>query len=146
MATDISIAEVSWEQHAEQLGQIREVVFVLEQHVPREIEWDGADTGCRHFLATDAQGKTIGCSRLMPDGQIGRMAVLREHRSKGIGALLLEAAVASARSVGMTQVYLHAQTHALEFYQKNGFAVTGEEFVEAGIPHVNMIQKLVGQA
>ncbi len=146
MTTQINIAEVDWQQHSEQLGQIREVVFVVEQNVPREIEWDGADARCRHFLATDETGKNIGCSRLMPDGQIGRMAVLREYRSRGVGALLLEAAVASAKSEGFSQVYLHAQTHALSFYQKNGFAVAGDEFEEAGIPHVNMIQNLAGPA
>ncbi|MBT7371169.1 MAG: GNAT family N-acetyltransferase, partial [Gammaproteobacteria bacterium] len=108
----------------------------------QEEEWDGKDDDSWHWLATDSSDIPIGTCRLLPDGQVGRMAVLSSHRGHGIGAALLEAAVEKARHLGMPEVYLHAQTHALGFYEKLGFTPDGEEFMEAGIPHYHMIQKL----
>lgn len=137
---------VPWHSHAHTLRQIREIVFIIEQKVPREEEWDDQDEGAEHFIAEDQQGRAVGCARLLPTGQIGRMAVLREQRGSGIGRRLLEAALDAARARGMREVFLHAQTHAIEFYRKSGFIAHGDEFMEAGIPHREMMQTLAPSA
>ena len=138
--SDIIVAEVAWASHAVSLRRVREIVFIEEQHVPRAEEWDGQDEGARHFLATYPTGQPCGCARLLPSGQIGRMAVLTELRGLGLGMRLLQAAMHAARADGLHQVFLHAQTHALQFYRKAGFVAHGEEFMEAGIPHREMVR------
>lgn len=134
----VHIAPVSWDSHRDALRRIRERVFIEEQQVPRDIEWDGADEACRHFLALTEAGQAVGCARLMPSGQIGRMAVLSEHRGTGLGRRLLAEAIEEAKRLGMRKVHLHAQSHATEFYRKAGFLPVGGEFMEAGIPHQAM--------
>jgi predicted GNAT family N-acyltransferase len=121
---------------------IRETVFVAEQGVAREIELDDWDERCEHALAYDAGGRPVGTGRLLPDGHIGRMAVLRESRGQGVGGAVLEALIERARARGMRCVALNAQTHAAPFYARYGFAVAGETFMEAGIPHVAMERNL----
>ncbi|MBO6656255.1 MAG: GNAT family N-acetyltransferase [Pseudomonadales bacterium] len=137
-----NIREADWAADGKQLSHIRRLVFIVEQEVPQEEEWDGRDDESWHWIATDSSDVPIGTARLLPDGQIGRMAVLSEHRKHGVGAALLEQAVEKARHLGFEQVYLNAQTHALGFYERSGFVLEGEEFMEAGIPHVRMTQTL----
>jgi predicted GNAT family N-acyltransferase len=122
---------------------IRQEVFVEEQKVPRELEWDEWDARSDHAVAYDAQGRAIGTARLLPDGRIGRMAVLKECRGRGIGAALLEAMLDRARERSMARATLHAQTRAAGFYRRFGFSERGGEFLEAGIPHVEMTLELV---
>ncbi len=135
---EIHVIPAEWSRHREQLRAVRERVFIEEQKVPRELEWDGEDEVSRHFLALDDSGRAVGCARLLPSGQIGRMAVLPEHRGRGLGARLLRAAVEDAERQGMRKVFLHAQIHAAGFYLKAGFLPVGGEFMEAGIPHQSM--------
>lgn len=130
--------EVPWATHAGVLGAVRREVFVVEQHVPEDLEWDGLDPGCRHALATDAAGRAIGTGRLLPDGHIGRMAVLASWRGRGVGGALLARLVAIARARGDAVAVLNAQTHAVGFYRRAGFEVSSAEFMDAGIPHVEM--------
>ena len=137
----IHVREVRWEQHGDALTSVRRTVFVLEQGVDESEEWDGADPDCRHFIAEDDEGRPIGTARLMPSGQIGRMAVLAPWRGRGIGARLLESAVEAARRASYQSVFLHAQSHAVGFYERAGFEVTGEPFMEAGIEHRAMVLK-----
>ncbi len=132
---EVHVIEVDWPAYAARLRRIRTVVFVDEQKVPEHEEWDGLDDNACHFLALDSAGRDLGCARLLPTGQIGRMAVLAPERGKGIGEQLLTAAVAKAVSLGMNEAFLHAQTHAIGFYQRGGFVASGDEFVEAGISH-----------
>jgi len=132
------VEEVTWAAAAERLAAVRRDVFVLEQAVPEELEWDGLDVDCRHVMATDVRGIAIGTGRLLPDGHIGRMAVVRSWRGKGVGRALLAKLVELARQRGDRTVALHAQTHAIGFYRRAGFEVSGDEFMEAGIPHVEM--------
>lgn len=134
----VEVVTVSWDTHKDALRRIREVVFIDEQQVPREIEWDGADDDASHFLAVDESGELLGCARLLPGGQIGRMAVLAGHRGRGLGQRLLTAAIEQARRQGLREVHLHAQTHAAGFYRKAGFLPDGGTFMEAGIPHQAM--------
>lgn len=134
----IHVVPVSWSTHEVQLKSVRDIVFVKEQGVPREVEWDGQDQDAEHFLAVNEAGQAIGCARLLASGQIGRMAVVTEHRKRGIGRRLLEAALEAAKQSQMSRVFLHAQRDAVEFYRKAGFLPSGAEFMEAGIPHLAM--------
>jgi len=134
----ILVAVAPWRQWEAQLRRVRQRVFTVEQGVPAEVDVDGTDPTCMHFVAQDARGTVLGTARLMPTGQIGRMAVLEEHRKHGIGRRLLDMAVAEARRLDMQHVFLHAQCHAKGFYEKSGFVAHGAEFEEAGIPHVEM--------
>lgn len=143
MTASIEIHEGSWAELGTQASEIRRVVFIVEQQVPLEEEWDGRDDSCRHFLAT-RDDTALGTARLLPDGHIGRVAVLREARGLGIGVALMQAAIASARRLGHAQVELAAQTHALAFYENLGFTAFGEVFMDAGIPHRNMRLSLQG--
>lgn len=121
---------------------VRESVFVGEQGVPLELEWDEWDEPSEHAIAFDAQGRAIGTARLLPRGAIGRMAVLKDWRGQGVGSCLLEAVLGRARHRSLVRVTLHAQTHAAGFYRRFGFSERGEEFFEAGIPHVEMMLSL----
>lgn len=129
---------VDWREAAPALSRIRTTVFVGEQKVPPEIEIDGRDPQCAHALAESGDGEAIGTGRLLPDGRIGRMAVLAPWRNRGVGSALLEALMAQARERGLREVYLHAQSGARDFYARHGFVVEGGEYLEAGIPHVGM--------
>ncbi|MBX3671834.1 MAG: GNAT family N-acetyltransferase [Burkholderiales bacterium] len=129
---------VDWREASGTLSAIRTTVFVGEQGVPPEIEIDGRDPGCAHVVAESDSGGAVGTGRLMPEGRIGRMAVLAAWRGRGVGAAMLEALVAEAKRRGFRETYLHAQAHAKDFYARHGFVVEGEEYLEAGIPHVLM--------
>jgi predicted GNAT family N-acyltransferase len=142
MNARVSIRILPWQSARAEAQRVRETVFVVEQGVPPEIELDEWDERCDHALAYDAAGHVIGTGRLLPDGHVGRMAVLREARGQGVGARLLEALIERARTRGMGRVVLNAQTHAVPFYARFGFAVEGATFMEAGIPHVTMARDL----
>ena len=121
--------------HMSELRAIRETVFMKEQNVPKDEEWDGQDEASWHYLAKADGNETIGCARLMRSGQIGRMAVLKEHRGLGVGELLLNSVVNQARELNMNPIFLHAQTYAVGFYERAGFRAHGDEFMDANIPH-----------
>lgn len=136
-----SVAVVDWQTHASQLQRVRKQVFVDEQQVPLDEEWDNRDSEAWHILATDNNGEPIGTGRLLRNGQIGRMAVLKAFRGQGLGAAILQCALQCARDNQLSRVFLHAQTHAIPFYGKYGFIAEGDEFMDAGIPHQNMVHK-----
>lgn len=138
----VDIRLLSWDDAREEASRIRFTVFVEEQKVPAEIELDEHDAACLHALATDAAGRVVGTGRLLPDGHIGRMAVLREWRGRGAGGALLEHLVARARAHGHALARLNAQVHAIPFYEAHGFAACGDVFDEAGIPHRAMSRPL----
>ena len=142
MNADFSLRVAAWPDDEPTLRAIRHEVFVVEQHVPEDLEWDGIDAACGHVLALDRDGRPIGCGRLLPDGHIGRMAVVAEWRGRGVGTALLAELVALARAAGHARVALNAQTHAMPFYARCGFAPCGEEYEEAGIPHRAMERRL----
>jgi|TARA_B110000196_G_C21068390_1_gene626148 predicted GNAT family N-acyltransferase len=143
MSSDLNIRkfdirEAGWETDGDVLQDIRRRVFIIEQHVPKDEEWDGQDEKGWHFIATEKDDVPIGTARLLPSGQIGRMAVLEEYRRHGVGRALLEQAIEKARHLGMQDLFLHVQLHALHFYEAVGFSLEGEEFIEAGIAHRKM--------
>ena len=117
------------------LRQVRETGFVQEQRVPRAIELDALDPQCFHVIAEDDAGHAIGTGRLTPDRRIGRMAVVPDWRSRGVGGAMLHALLRQARANGWNAVSLHAQAAAIAFYRRHGFAAHGERFMEAGIEH-----------
>lgn len=136
------IRVVDWGVEKERLLSVRHEVFVIEQKVAEELEIDGLDGDCVQVLAEDADGRPIGTARLMPEGRIGRVAVLAGWRRCGVGAGLVATLEGEARRRGMARLVLHSQTWTIPFYQSIGFAlVDGEEFFEAGIPHRVMEKK-----
>lgn len=135
---NFSVSMVSWGQAEADLRRLRETVFMREQGVTAELEWDGLDDQCRHALARDEAGQAIGCGRLLPDGHIGRMAVLKHWRGRKVGSAIMAALLEEAQACGLRQLALDAQTHAVPFYRRFGFEETGEEFMDAGMPHIRM--------
>lgn len=142
MAATFTITILPWDKALALARPVREKVFIVEQNVPRELEWDEWDERSDHAVANDATGHVVGTARLLPDGRIGRMAVLREWRGRGVGTALMEAMIERAREYSMPQVRLYAQTHAAGFYRRFGFSERGGEFLEAGIPHFEMTLEL----
>jgi predicted GNAT family N-acyltransferase len=128
---------MSWEKARVLAAPIRFTVFVEEQGVPREIELDEHDAASIHVVAFE-DGKPVATGRLLPDGHIGRMAVLKDWRRRGVGALMLKALVQRAKERGDTQVVLSAQVQAVPFYREHGFVAEGNVYMEAGIPHQDM--------
>lgn len=138
MADPWTILLADWPAVRDEASSIRFLVFVEEQKVPAELELDAWDPQCLHALARDASGAAVATGRLLPDGHIGRMAVLPEARSRGAGSLVLRALMTAARERGHAEVVLSAQTHAMGFYERHGYLAEGEEYDDCGIPHVDM--------
>jgi len=128
------IRQADWGRDGASLRQVRERVFIVEQHVTPELEWDDNDADALHLLAEDRDGCPIGTARLLAGGHIGRMAVLEPWRKRGVGSALLRELL----RLNDGPARLYAQTTAIGFYQRFGFVVEGEEFMDAGIPHRRM--------
>lgn len=137
----LRIVLLPWEQARQHAAPIRFTVFVEEQGVPREIELDEMDGACVHAVAFEGEN-AVGTGRLLPNGHIGRMAVLRQWRGRGVGSRMLEHLIEEARSRGDREVALSAQVHAAGFYRAHGFVEEGGEYLEAGIPHQQMRRAL----
>ncbi len=138
----VRVELMSWEQAQPVAGPLRFAIFVGEQNVPSGIELDDMDAKCMHAVAYDVDNKAIGTGRLLPDGHIGRMAVVKEWRRRGIGAEIMAALMAEARKRGHKQVALSAQLQAAEFYRELGFVAEGKVYPEAGILHQKMVRNL----
>lgn len=137
-----NVDRVTWKDAEGDLRMLREMIFIREQHVPPELEWDGKDEDCIHVIARDEKKRPIGTARMTRDGHIGRMAVLRSWRNRGVGSKMLTALTTIARARQLPRVYLDAQTQAIKFYQRHEFETQGEEFMDAGIPHQHMVRLL----
>ena len=141
MSPELRIRQVNWTAEHSVLSQLRRTVFIEEQSVPEELEWDNDDETSIHFLAL--LGDTpVGTARLTPDGQIGRMAVLKQHRHKGIASTLLKAVLDRASQSGLEKVFLHAQADVVPLYEQFGFIKKGDIFLEASIEHQAMYKSL----
>jgi predicted GNAT family N-acyltransferase len=134
------VEHASWQHEADRaaLMQVRRRVFIEEQQVPENEEWDEHDEVCFHLLARSRKRDAVGTARLHPSGRVGRVAVLAEHRGHGVGLLLMTALLELARQRQVRRLILHSQVHALAFYSKLGFMPCSEAFVEAGIVHIEM--------
>ena len=133
----LEIEIIDWHDKQDALQAIRKSVFIDEQHVPKELEWDGRDTECTQFLAS-INSIPAATARLTPEGQIGRMAVLKDFRGNGFGSQLLVAVLEQAKHAGYAQVFLHAQVSVIKFYEQHGFIAEGDVFMDAGIEHRTM--------
>ena len=133
---------MNWEQAQPVAGPLRFAIFVGEQNVPSGIELDDQDASCMHAVAYDVDNKAIGTGRLLPDGHIGRMAVVKDWRRRGIGAEIMAALMDEARKQGHAQVVISVQLQAAEFYRQLGFVAEGKVYPEAGILHQKMVHKL----
>jgi len=129
------VREALWRLDGPTMAMIRRRVFVDEQRVPESLEWDGLDPQCQHAIAFNDEGEAIGTGRLLPDGHIGRVAVLVDWRGRGAGVAIMRQLMASARTRGLSSIKLNAQSQVLGFYEALGFVAFGDEFMEAGIPH-----------
>lgn len=138
MTANISIITVNWATHQQQLVDIRTQVFMIEQNVSADLEWDGLDAEAMHLLAFNPKGIAIGCARLLSGGSVGRMAVLKGWRGKGVGRLLLNEAIKIHRQHGVSEIKLSAQIHAITFYESAGFEVCSLPYLDANIMHVDM--------
>ena len=131
-----------WSQLGPAASQIRMAVFVHEQNIPAELEWDVADHTAVHAVIHTAQGQPVATGRLLVQapgvGRIGRMAVLSDLRGSGLGQRVLEALVQVAQARGDAEVCLHAQISAQGFYERLGFMPRGAVYAEVGIPHIEM--------
>jgi predicted GNAT family N-acyltransferase len=142
MSNPFTVHLISWHDGEPLLRGIRETVFIQEQNVSAEHEWDGMDDACHHVLALSAAGEAIGGGRIMPNGHIGRVAVLAPWRRQHIGSAILEILVDYARSQHYEKVDLNSQVQAIPFYKQFGFEEEGEVFMEANIPHRRMTLQL----
>lgn len=132
---DFTIETATWDVDQADLRAVREQVFLIEQSIPPEDEWDALDTTSRHVIARDTDGQPIGTGRLTPEHDIGRMAVVAAWRGNGVGAAILRVLLEQACTLGYPSIELRAQSHAIRFYSQQGFEAHGEEFLECGIPH-----------
>lgn len=134
----LNVVAGSWEDLYFDAQFVREEVFIKEQKVPAEIEIDSIDPVCLHVVVYNDENDPIGTGRLLPNNHIGRLAVLKAYRGSGVGAVILEKLIQAAKKREVDEVALHAQLHAKNFYEKYGFIAEGDEFDEAGIPHIAM--------
>ena len=131
-----SVRAATWKEHETEISYVRRQVFINEQKIPESEEWDDADANSSHVLAFSEKRDVVGTGRIEPTGKIARLAVIAEYRGQGVGSAILTRLLKEARQRGLRQVFLHAQTHALNFYKKFGFVIDEEFFSEGGIPHV----------
>ena len=136
----------AWDTLGREAGAIRKQVFVDEQGIPAELEWDAADAVCLHAVAYNRLGLPLATGRLLEHepgtSKIGRMAVLAAMRGSRVGRAVLDALMQAARARGDRQVLLHAQSAAAGFYRRAGFEVQGAGFEEAGMAHLAMVKAL----
>ena len=141
-ATMSSIRVGDWAELGADAAKIRTEVFVQEQKIPAQLEWDEADQGALHAVAYNGLGQPIACGRLLPHApataRVGRMAVKRVLRGSQLGRQILQALTSAARKGGVTEIVLHAQRNAQGFYEKAGFVARGEPFDEVDIAHIEM--------
>ena len=139
---DYTLREGAWDELKDAAFAVRDAVFVQEQGVPLEMEVDEFDPLSRHLLVRATDGTAIGTARLLPDGHLGRIAVLASWRGKGVGRALMDGLLDMAQQAGLAHLALHAQTQAAGFYRAFGFVATGDAFMEAGIPHILMTRSV----
>lgn len=127
----------AWDQLQHDAMLVREQVFIQEQQIAAEDEWDEQDAVSLH-LVIYREGQAIATARLLNDHSVGRVAVLKAYRGQGLGQLIMQQIIALAQQQQRPQLHLSAQTHALDFYQQLGFLQQGEVYLECNIPHIHM--------
>ena len=140
----ISISVTTFKEQQETIQSLRHRVFTQEQGVDPVIDLDGQDHQATHVLAL-ADNKPVGTGRMLDDGHIGRIAVLKESRQQGIGKQIMETLIRSARKQGIASVFLGAQVDAVPFYENLGFSRSGDNYIEANILHTPMFLELLAE-
>lgn len=138
----LQIRLAGWEQESAAVRAVRNAVFSDEQGISETLDFDGQDHECVQVLARIGEGDAIGTARMLPDGHVGRIAVHKEWRGRGVGTRLVEFLTDVARDRGFPEIHLHSQAQAAGFYARLGFEARGETFMEAGIEHVLMVRIL----
>lgn len=131
-----------WDDLKLNAQMVREQVFIKEQNIAAEDEWDDQDNISLHFIVFDTD-QAIATARLLENDSIGRVAVLSSHRGLGIGKLLMLKIIQVARNKGRSKLKLSAQEHAIAFYEGLGFQPEGEFYLDCGIPHIDMNLSLI---
>jgi len=139
--TSFSIKVVHFKQYEKEIKHIRQCVFIDECKIPEKLEWDAQDEAAK-FAIAQYESKCIAVGRLLTDGHIGRVAVLKEYRHQGIGTRIIKALIQTAVKQRLETVFLTSQQSAVPFYQNMGFVPSGDLFQLAGIPHQLMSLRL----
>ena len=124
-------------EYAGEIKRIRNTVFTGEEHIDEHADFDGQDTNAIHVLA-QMDGTYVGTGRMLMDGHIGRLAVLKSARGRGLGKKIMFTLIDQAKNQNLDRMYLGAQKHAVGFYKEIGFSEYGEPYEEVGITHVHM--------
>lgn len=145
LSESLVVQTADWKKDEAELVKLRGIIFVEEQNVPLSLEIDGRDSDCRHVKALVGD-QIIGTGRLLPNGYIGRMCVLKTFRNQGVGTKMLvnlirQAFLDQTNQKPLDEVSLNSQTSAIAFYEANGFVTCSEEFMEANIAHQKMVLK-----
>ena len=136
-----SFKQGSWDQLQQDAKLIRKLVFISEQNIPEQDEWDDQDAISQHFVVYD-QNQPIATARLLANNSVGRVAVLKVYRGQGIGRLIMLEIIAYAQAQKRPSLQLSSQVHAVSFYEKLGFSIQGDEYDECGIPHIEMVMPI----
>lgn len=136
-----SFKQGSWDQLQQDAKLIRKLVFISEQNIPEQDEWDDQDAISQHFVVYD-QNQPIATARLLANNSVGRVAVLKVYRGQGIGRLIMLEIIAYAQAQKRPNLKLSSQVHAISFYEKLGFSIQGDEYDECGIPHIEMVMPI----
>ncbi|MFN3905509.1 MAG: GNAT family N-acetyltransferase [Acinetobacter junii] len=126
-----------WNKLEQDAKFIRKQVFIIEQNIPEEEEWDDQDMISDHFVVYD-QDQPIATARLLQNNSVGRVAVLKAYRGQGIGRMIMLEVIRQAHQQDRKFLQLSSQVHAISFYEKLGFSIQGDAYDECGIPHIKM--------
>ncbi|MBJ8440765.1 UNVERIFIED_CONTAM: acetyltransferase [Trichonephila clavipes] len=126
-----------WDKLEQDAKFIRKQVFIIEQNIPEEEEWDDQDMISDHFVVYD-QDQPIATARLLQNNSVGRVAVLKAYRGQGIGRMIMLEIIQLAHQQDRKFLQLSSQVHAISFYEKLGFSIQGDAYDECGIPHIKM--------
>lgn len=138
----------SWDELEQDAKQIRKAVFVIEQQIPEQEEWDAQDALSLHFVVYVPDQhlnlvQPIATARLLKNNSIGRVAVLKQYRGQGVGCLIMQKVIEQAKIEQREYVELSSQVHAVAFYESLGFIKEGEVYLDCGIPHIDMYMKII---
>lgn len=134
-----SVSRVPWEHAAPLLKTVRERVFICEHRIPKKIEFDRKDRKAIHMLVCcDASQEPVATGRILPSGEIGRIAVVKEHRKQQLDLLVLKGLIKAAKEIGLDEVYIHSPLEDVNYFASNNFFIVGSVFMEAGLPKQQM--------
>lgn len=138
------VFRTTWQKDGVRLGALRREVFVVEQHVPEELEWDEFDAGAIHFACEDDTRQIVATARLVLTAEkatIGRLCVAAPYRHRQIATRLMHEILTCCRELQVQTIELHAQLYLQAFYERCGFKALGETYPEAGIEHITMVKE-----